>query len=197
MTIKQNPGLVDGLRFRVSHPKLSEPMPSDEELATAYQAAFRAPDHAWLRPWRFIECRHDERERLGEMFVEGLLADGTSLPEHKLEKIRKGPLRAPLVIVCYARIIDHVKVPRLEQEIATGCAANNLVSALYGLGYAAVWRSGHPAFSSGVRQRLNLDESSQIVGMLYVGSPVGDVKKVPELERADFVTTLSEQVDLT
>lgn len=193
MAIKQNLALVDGLRQRVSHPKLTEPAPSEEELASCYQAAFRAPDHAWLRPWRFIECRGEERTLLGELLVEGLQDDDTTLPEHKLEKIRKGPQRAPLVIVCYAKTIDHLKVPRLEQEIAAGCAANNLISALYGLGYGAVWRSGHPAFSAGVRQRLQLSEADQIIGFLYIGTPEGALKQIPTLSTSDFVTTLSDQ----
>lgn len=194
--IKHNPALVEGLQARVSHPKLDAPAPTAEELEHCYQAAFRAPDHAWLRPWRFIECRGEERETLGQIFSAGIKADGTDLPEYKMKKIEAGPLRAPLVLVCYAELIEHAKVPFLEQQVATGCAANNLISALFGLGYGAVWRTGAPAFSAGVRQRLGLTGQQQIIGMLYIGTPKGAIKTAPQLNSSDYVKTLSQQLKI-
>lgn len=193
---KQNSALIEGLKNRVSHTRLIEPAPKPEELEHCYQAAFRAPDHAWLRPWRFIECRESERDHLGQLFYDGIIEDGTPLAEHKLNKIKAGPLRAPLVIVCYAELIEHPKVPLLEQEIATGCAANNLLTALHGLGYGAVWRTGAPAFSPGVRRRLGLGGSQQIIGMLYIGTPDGGFKNPPLLNSSDYVTTLSQQIKI-
>ena len=40
---------------RNSPRELSEPHPSKAEMKTIYQAALRAPDHAWLRPSKFIQ----------------------------------------------------------------------------------------------------------------------------------------------
>mgnify|MGYP005747844655 CR=1 FL=1 len=40
---------------RNSPRELSEPHPSKEEMEIIYQAALRAPDHAWQRPSRFIQ----------------------------------------------------------------------------------------------------------------------------------------------
>ena len=34
---------------------LIDPKPSDDELNEIYKAALRAPDHAWLRPTKFIQ----------------------------------------------------------------------------------------------------------------------------------------------
>jgi len=39
---------------KISYPKLTSPQPSKEQMDVAYKAAFRAPDHGRLRPWRFI-----------------------------------------------------------------------------------------------------------------------------------------------
>ena len=40
---------------RNSPRELSKPHPSKEEMEIIYQAALRAPDHAWQRPSRFIQ----------------------------------------------------------------------------------------------------------------------------------------------
>ena len=194
MTIKKKLTLLEGLKNRVSHPRLTDPMPSVEELAHCYEAAFRAPDHAWLRPWRFIECRGTERDQLGVLLAKGLERDVSGLSEQQIEKVKNGPLRAPLVIVCYAHVNDHPKVPVLEQQIAAGCAAHSLIMARYALGYGAVWRTGDAAYSQSVRESLNLDVNEQIIGFLYVGTPLAEDKEVPKLEKDDFVTSLAVQL---
>ena len=39
---------------RNSHRNLVDPIPSKDEMEQVYQAALRAPDHAWVRPSSFI-----------------------------------------------------------------------------------------------------------------------------------------------
>ena len=169
-------------------------MPTNEELAECYQAAFRSPDHAWLRPWRFIECRGAEREQLGDILADGVASDSSEITEQASDKLRKGPLRAPLVVICYAHVTQHPKVPVIEQQIAAGCAANNLISALYGLGYGAVWRTGDAAYSQAVHRALKLADTDSIVGILYIGTPISEDKAIPEMEQVDYTTTLSQQL---
>ena len=60
---------IKTLLSRRSNSQLIEPIPSAEEMELVYQAAFRAPDHAWLRPWRFIEIIGEGRNKLGEAFL--------------------------------------------------------------------------------------------------------------------------------
>ena len=45
---------IELLINRNSHAKLTAPAPSEDELATLFAAAMRAPDHGLLRPWRFM-----------------------------------------------------------------------------------------------------------------------------------------------
>ena len=194
MTIKENLSLLDGLQQRVSHPRLAEPAPSAAELAECYKAAFRSPDHAWLRPWRFVECRASERELLGSLIADAMRNEQPDLAIAAEGKYREGPLRAPLVIICLANIEEHPKVPAIEQQIAAGCAAHNLMAALFALGYGAVWRTGDSAYSANVRAALQLTENQRIIGYLYVGSKVAEDKEIPQLAQQDFVCTLSEQL---
>ena len=58
---------IDALLNKISYPKLKDPFPSKKQMDLAYRAAFRAPDHGWLRPWRFIEVTNSGREKLGNL----------------------------------------------------------------------------------------------------------------------------------
>ena len=60
---------IKALLSRRSISKLTSPYPSKEEMQEVYQAALRAPDHAWLRPWKFIEITGDSRNKLGQAFI--------------------------------------------------------------------------------------------------------------------------------
>ena len=60
---------IEALLSRTSNPFLKEPAPSNEQMNIVYQCALRAPDHAWLRPWRFIQISGSGRKKLGQAFI--------------------------------------------------------------------------------------------------------------------------------
>ncbi|MHA7880980.1 MAG: nitroreductase family protein [Saccharospirillum sp.] len=185
---------LKNLQHRVSHPRLSEPGPTREQLNALYRAAMRAPDHAWLRPWRFIEARGDQRQKLGQWMADSALAEDSSLEDKQFDKLSKAPLRAPLVIVAVARVREHPKVPPVEQILATGAAITNLLNAAHAQGIGAVWRTGNPAYSPALKAQLGLVESDAIVGFLYLGTPTSEPKLIPDLDPADFVTELGQPI---
>ena len=55
---------ITNLLTRNSPRELTAPIPSKDEMHEIYQAALRAPDHAWLRPSRFIEVTGKGLEKL-------------------------------------------------------------------------------------------------------------------------------------
>ena len=57
------------LQGRNSSPRLMEPAPSAREMEDIFRAAVRAPDHAWLRPWRFITIAGQRREDFGQVLL--------------------------------------------------------------------------------------------------------------------------------
>ena len=68
---------IKAIQTRNSIPFLEEPAPNEEEMKEVYKAALRAPDHAWLRPWKYIEVTGDGRQKLAEAFVNAAnLSDG-------------------------------------------------------------------------------------------------------------------------
>ena len=57
--------ILQFLQQRNSASRLIAPAPSAAQLEGIFRAALRAPDHAWLRPWRFITIAGERRTGLG------------------------------------------------------------------------------------------------------------------------------------
>lgn len=178
--------ILDFLQQRNSAPRLVAPAPDKDELAQMLRAALRAPDHAWLRPWRFLAIRGGRREAFGDVLESCLLERDPAADAAARDKARAAPLRAPLVLVVVARLQDHPKVPALEQRLSAGCAAHALLLAAEALGYAGIWRTGAPAFDPAVHRALGLAESEEVVAFLYLGTRQGTPKTLPDLAPEDF-----------
>tara|TARA_B100000768_G_scaffold181935_1_gene207539 strand:- start:1946 stop:2497 length:552 start_codon:yes stop_codon:yes gene_type:complete len=180
---------LDNILNRVSARNLSQPHPNSSEMDLVYRAALRAPDHAWLRPSSFIEVTDEALDKLSEIFTSFAL----SIPEVKEEivnKYKNAPYRAPMIIILVNTYKEHPKVPAIEQKLSTAAAAQNIMLALNALEYAAIWRTGKVAFNKKIASDLGLDSNQEILGYLYVGTPNGANKKVPDLDIDDFVSRL-------
>jgi nitroreductase len=142
---------------------------SASDLETALSAAVRAPDHGRLRPWRFMLVQGSNLERLGEIFATALRGRGGEVTDGDLARERDKTKRAPLIIVVVCRVVTGTKVPEIEQVIAAGAAAENLLLAFHALGYGAVWKTGAPAYDPSVKRALALADSDHIIGFIYAG----------------------------
>ncbi|GLR62625.1 nitroreductase family protein [Marinospirillum insulare] len=172
---------------RNSHPRLIEPAPEGQVMERIYQAALRAPDHAGLTPWRLIEFRNEGLGQLGELFAQAKLCEDPGASIEDLTRLRNMTYRAPLVIAVIAKIQEHPKVPASEQLLSAGCVAHGLLLAAEAEGFAAMWRSGSLCFDPKVKQSLKLNDADELLGFIYMGSPVGRRKALPERKTSDFV----------
>ena len=154
---------------------------------TWFQAALRAPDHAWLRPSRYITISGDARSTLGEIFLQST-PEWESLSEERQQKLRGMLQRAPLVIVAVTRVQDHPKVPRDELLLSTGAGIQNMLTAAWALGLGAIWRTGDMVHSEGVRQALELTTDDVITGLVYIGHVNCTLKQPPVMLSTDFVS---------
>lgn len=178
--------LIDLLHQRNSAPKLCEPGPDAAVMERLFMAAMRAPDHARLKPWRFLLVEGDAREALGELYAE---AAALRDPAADVEKAKAHPLRAPVLVVVIARLQAHPKVPEIEQMLSAGCAAHGLLLAAEAEGFAGVWRTGDHAFDPHVAKGLGLEANERIVGFIYLGSRNGPAKPLPNYSTDDFVSS--------
>lgn len=170
---------------RSSEPRLKAPAPPRDVLDLALACAARAPDHALLRPWRYLVVEGEALEELGRLFETSAPDDAS---DAQRQKLRQSPLRAPMVLVAIASPVSHPKVPFHEQAYSCAAGAAYLELALQAEGYGAMWRTGAVAESPEVRDGLGLKEDESIVGFIYTGTVDGWKPKIPRPELSDFVS---------
>ncbi|MEP6656297.1 MAG: nitroreductase family protein [Betaproteobacteria bacterium] len=170
---------LEALTTRTSPLGLTEPAPDEAALASILRAAARAPDHGKMRPWYFIIVAGPARAAFGKVLAAALHRREPDALEATLDKERDKPLRAPLIIVVAARLREHRNVPAIEQIIAAGAAAQNILVAAHALGYGGFWRTGAAAYDDTVKTALGLDAQDAIVGFLYLGTPSAAAAAVP------------------
>lgn len=158
------------LSTRASNGKLGDPAPDEATLATIFEAALRAPDHALLRPWKILVVRGDARARLGDVLAEAHAARAPGADPETIERARRKPLRAPVVIVVAATPKEHPKAPEIEQVLSAGAVAHGILLGLHAHGYAGMWRTGPPAYDPRVKEALGLAPTDHVVGFVYAGT---------------------------
>jgi nitroreductase len=173
------------LTTRYSSPRLTEPAPEGEALALIKQAALKVPDHGGLKPWRFVIVTGKEAlNRLGDVFAEAAIEDAPGISSEMHERARQLPLRAPMVIICIAKVTEHPKVPAHEQVQSAACAVMAMQQAAFAQGFGGIWRTGSYAQQDYVKQTLDMAEDDEIVGFLYLGTAANNapVRNEPDPE---------------
>ncbi|KAA9148794.1 nitroreductase [Microbacterium lushaniae] len=157
---------LEAVRARRSWSRVTDEAPTRSELETLVSAAGRVADHSSLRPWRLIELRGADRERLGRAIHKALGQDGSSTK----------PLRAPLLLAIVVSYRKSDKVPHWEQEAVAAGVAHTLSLLLDEAGWGVIWRTGHYTRSKAVAKAHGLGKDEALLGWLYVGGK-------PETER--------------
>lgn len=170
------------MRNRVSQPVLNSPAPSESEWEFILSAASRAADHGNLKPWRFCIFEGEGRAKLGQIYWHHALSEVELMPRSKEDAFVKKAYRAPAVLLIYARIQDHPKVPPIEQIMAASAAAQQVLLGLNALGYGGIWRSGPACFTQKTKDLLSLEKNDQIIGLIYAGTPKEESTFIPEVE---------------
>lgn len=179
---------LDAILSRVSQGKLAEPAPDAAALEKAFACALRAPDHRVLRPWRYLVLRGDALRQLGEVFVDAMRAADPGLDQAEVERLRKMPQRAPLIVVAVTVHKQDPKVPDEELLLSTGAAVQNFMLALHDLGYATMWRTGPLAKAPLVRAALGLNGQESIAGFVYAGTAANEPRRIVPLDVNEFVS---------
>jgi nitroreductase len=161
---------LDALIGRVSAAQLVAPGPDAEQLQQILTAGASAPDHGRMQPWRFIVIEGDSRGRLGDVMAQSLQRREPAITQDKLDAERKKALRAPTIVVVAAVLRDNPKVPEVEQIIAAGAAAQNMLVAAHAMGLGGFWRTGPFAYDAEVKKAFGLSATDAIVATLYIGS---------------------------
>lgn len=186
---------ITALHSRVSVNLLADPGPSDAQIESIIKAGMRACDHKSLTPWRFLVIQGEARKKFGK-----LMADtkekmaGEPLDASLRAKLESKPFRAPCIIAVIAKIVEHEKVPEMEQILSAGASAQMMMVAAHALGLGAIWRSGSMMFDEKMRAGLGVNDKDHIVGFIYLGTPLV-CKPVPELDPAEYMELWDTTVD--
>ena len=152
-------GAFEAALDRRSWSKVTDDAPTHRELLELVAAAGRVADHSSLQPWRLIELRGDDREKLGRAINK---AEGDKGSSSK-------PLRAPLLIAVVASYRKSHKVPRWEQEAVASGVAHLLSLLLDEAGWGVIWRTGGYTRAKAVAKAHGLKKNEELLGWLYVG----------------------------
>ena len=162
--------------------------PTRDDIQDILRAAVSAPDHGAIRPWRFVIIEGENRAILGQTFANALKTRDREASEEAIQKELNRPLRAPTVIAILARVVnDRPNVPRIEQIVATACAAQNMLSAANSKGFGAILLTGKNAHDPNVRAFFGLKSEDEIVSFLYLGKPNGEQPSKSRPDPNDFV----------
>ena len=163
---------IDSLINRASAPAgaIGDRAPSEQELQKILTAGMAAPDHGSLAPWRVITVTGDAIARLGDVFAEGLRATNPGADGDSLEKMRRRPMRAPLIVVVVFTPVDDDAVSTRDQLLSAGAVAHQMVLAADALGYGSVWLTGPMAGNPHVADALGLSHDERIVAFVYIGN---------------------------
>jgi|SRR6185312_14497691 len=179
---------LDLMLSRESAMKLEPPGPTQAELDRIFEVAVRAPDHGRLRPWRFVVIPTEARERFGEVMADAMRRRDPTASAEALQRERAKALRAPVIVAVAARVQKGHKIPEVEQIASASAAAQTIMLAAPAMGYGAMWKTGDPAYDSGVKQALGLQADDEIVGFLYLGTRAGGASPAPRPSAREHVS---------
>jgi nitroreductase len=164
---------IDALTTRSTAKAFGDMAPTRDHLDIILRAAVRAPDHGRLRPWRFMLIQGEQRAKFGGILAASALRRTPALSAGDLQRERDKGRRAPLIILVACRAVPGTKVPIIEQILAAGAAAQNILLGLHNFGYAAAWKTGEAAYDPQVKKALGLNADDHIVGFIYAGGGLG------------------------
>lgn len=173
--------------------KAFEPAPlSRAELDELFESARWAPNHKLTQPWRFRvlgDAAKSELKRVASDVAARSAPDGSD-PALVGAVAAKKLDRAPtLVTVSSVRNPDPVL--DAEDYAATAVAAYLVLLTAHANGLAGYWRTPEVLRDTAGTEAVGIGADEEVLGLLYLGRPSGDLPPAPERAAVDdFVTYL-------
>lgn len=184
--------IFECITTRRSVPLVTQDKVSKVSIEKILEAGTYAPNHFRTNPWRFFVLTGDARAKLGKVFEEvtKLKVDNPGHPDSiaKIEKAKKNPLRAPLIIAVGVEPSKKKNVIEKEEYAAVASAIQNMLLAAHSLGLGAIWRTGNLCYEERVNDFFGLSDKGELMAFLYIGVPKKVPPKVKKPNIEDFTT---------
>ncbi len=167
---------------------LGPPYPDRRTIEACVAAALTAPDHAMLRPWRFLAIDARGKTRLEDAFAAAAREADPDATDETLRDARRKAFDCPCLLAAIA-VIDpsHPFIPEPEQWIAVGAALDHFLLAAHAHGFAGTILSGKRVRARALREALELEEAEHLVGFISLGTPTAPAKLRPPSKVADHL----------
>lgn len=167
--------VFEALKTRRSIGKVLDKEVPGELIERIIESATWAPNHFKTEPWRFFVLTGEGRKHLGETLAtiaaKDMNDEENEENKKKLERARKNPFRAPVVIAVAVEPSDEPRVIQREEFAAVHAAVQNMLLAAHALGLGAIWRTGKPCYDKEMKNLFSLSEKGEVVGFIYIGYP--------------------------
>lgn len=147
------------------------PGPSPEQLDEILTIATRVPDHGKLTPWRFVIVGEDQRQAFAILLRRALASEDECAPPAKHVKADEFARYAGALVVLVSAPVQGHKIPIWEQELSSGAAGMNLLTAAHALGFVGGWVTGWYAYSPMVNAAF-CGPGERIAGFMFIGTPM-------------------------
>lgn len=160
---------LDWLLARRSAGTLTEPGPTDAQLARLLAAAGTVPDHGELRPFRFAVISGEGRTAFGNALADAARERNPALTEATADAMRAKAQRSPTIIAVIASPKPG-KIEVWEQTATAACAGYAIVLAAYALDIGAVWKSVPFTRGKGLTELFDLAPTEDMLGWIHLGT---------------------------
>ncbi|PCI34410.1 MAG: nitroreductase [Alphaproteobacteria bacterium] len=188
--------IIEAIKSRNSNAFMSGEDIDPDLIRKILDAAVCSPVHYMTNPWRFLVISGDGRKRLGAVMADHMargMTDPDSTDNKKLlDKIRKKPFRAPVIIVAGAAKPIIPKAKMIENVASVTAACQNILLAASALGLSAIWRTGGMTYAEDTAGLLGFEDDTELVGFIYLGYASKDMPPKPRPTSEDFTHWLTD-----
>ncbi len=144
----------------------------DEIIWQILDNANRAPTHKLTEPWRFTVFTDE-----GLKYFSRLQTDiyknyaGEKFKESKLKNLLEYPLMSSHVIAIGMKRTSSVKIPEIEEIMATACAIENMYLTVSAYGLGCYLSTGGITYFEEAKPYFNLEPIDKLIGFFYIGYP--------------------------
>lgn len=180
---------LDFLLKRTSAVRLTTPAPDADQVRTLVAAATAVPDHARLKPYRFVVVEGEARDHFGTALALAAVAANPGAAPFA-DKVKNKAFFAPLLIALVSSPRPGASVPVWEQEATAACAGFGLVLAAEALGFGAVWKSAPVHEGKQLAALLQQRDGEKLLGWVNIGTRADTPLSRPKPDLDALITVL-------